>query len=95
MIKKELTHYGFNFKSGTNVFLTGEGSSLKNVQVYCEGLVGLNTIINKNHILEKNFSGCLGAIKIIKDGWETEAIPEVKVKSIEKIGFLSKIFGKY
>jgi len=35
----------------------------------------------------------LGAIKIIKDGWETEAIPKIGGKDIEKIGFFAKIFG--
>ena len=42
--------------------------------------------------LEKNFTSCLGALKIIKDGWETEAIPEIGSKNIKKIGFLAKIF---
>ena len=42
--------------------------------------------------LEKNFAPCLGAIKIIKDGWETEAIPEKSLKNTEKIGFFTKIF---
>ena len=41
---------------------------------------------------KKNFFSCLGALKIIKDGWETEAIPEIKNKYSEKIGFLAKIF---
>jgi len=35
----------------------------------------------------------LGALKIIKDGWETEAIPEIVEKNIKKIGFFAKIFG--
>jgi len=35
----------------------------------------------------------LGAIKIIKDGWETEAIPEIIGKNTEKVGFFSKVFG--
>ena len=41
---------------------------------------------------EKNFSSCLGALKIIKDGWETEAIPEIGSKNIEKMGFFAKFF---
>ena len=36
--------------------------------------------------LEKHFASCLGALKIIKDGWETEAIPEKGDKNIEKMG---------
>ena len=43
--------------------------------------------------LEKNFVSCLGALKIIKDGWETEALPKIREKNIEKIGLFAKIFG--
>ena len=43
-------------------------------------------------VLEKNFASCLGALKIIKDGWETEAIPEIGGKNTEKTGFFAKIF---
>ena len=43
--------------------------------------------------LEKNFSACLGALKIIKDGWETEAIPKVSDQYIKKKGFFDKLFG--
>ena len=43
--------------------------------------------------LEKNFSACLGALKIIKDGWETEAIPKTGKKNVEKISFFAKFFG--
>ena len=43
-------------------------------------------------ILDENFISCLGAIKIIKDGWETEAIPEPIRSNSEKNSFFSKIF---
>ena len=42
---------------------------------------------------KNSFSICLSAFKIIRDGWETEAIPETGKKNIEKIGFFAKIFG--
>ena len=42
--------------------------------------------------LKKDFISSLGALKIIKDGWETEAIPEIVEKNIKKIGFFAKIF---
>ena len=42
--------------------------------------------------LEKDFAACLGALRIIKDGWETEAIPAIVSKNIKKMGFLAKIF---
>jgi hypothetical protein len=34
----------------------------------------------------------LGALRIIKDGWETEAIPETVDKNAKNISFLAKIF---
>ena len=93
MIKKQLKLMGFNFNSGINLFLTGEVSKLRNIQKYCQNFFKLNTTLIGNDNLEKNFSACLGGIKIIKEGWETEAIPEIKVKSINKMGFLRKFFG--
>jgi len=42
--------------------------------------------------LKENFASCLGALEIIKDGWETEAIPEAVNQNIEKISFFAKIF---
>ena len=40
----------------------------------------------------ENFTSCLGALKIIQDGWETEAIPEPANKYSRKISFFAKIF---
>ena len=48
--------------------------------------------IKKNENLDKNFVSSLGAIKIIKDGWETEAIPEIRGSNIEKKSFFAKMF---
>ena len=48
--------------------------------------------IEKSKELRKDFVPCLGAIKIIKDGWETEAIPEIGDKTVEKAGLFAKIF---
>jgi len=92
MIKKQLKLTGFNFNSGMNFFLIGEGSNFINIQEYCQNFFEFNTIIGRKDDLEKNFSACQGGIRIIKEGWETEAIPEIKIKSIEKVGFLRKIF---
>ena len=44
--------------------------------------------------LEKNFASSLGAIRIINYGWETEAIPEIRVNKLEKKGFFAKLFSK-
>jgi hypothetical protein len=85
--------------SGVNFLLTGEGSNLSNLETYCLNFFGsnankknLNNIENHDD-LEKNFGPCLGALKIIKEGWETEAIPEIRKNNIDKVGFFAKIFG--
>ena len=93
MIKKQLELNGFSFNSVMSFFLIGEGSNFINIQEYCQNFFELNTNIGRKNDLQKNFSACQGGIKIIKEGWETEAIPEMKIKSIEKVGFLRKIFG--
>ena len=101
MLKKQLIVPGFNFNSGINFLLTGEGSNLSNLEKYCLNFFGsnankknLNNIENHDD-LEKNFAPCLGALKIIKEGWETEAIPEIRERNIEKVGFFAKIFGNH
>ena len=53
MVKKQLTYTRFNFNSGMNLFLTGEGSNLTNIQKHCQTFFGLNTIVRKNDDLEK------------------------------------------
>ena len=101
ILRKQLIVPGFNLNSGINFLLTGEGSNLLNLEKYCENFFRSNTKkINQNNIennneLEKNFASPLGALKIIKDGWETEAVPEIREKNIEKIGFFAKIFGNH
>ena len=49
-------------------------------------------IRDRDRDLKENFASCLGALEIIKDGWETEAIPEAVNQNIEKINFFAKIF---
>ena len=93
MIKKQLKLTGFNFNSGINFFLIEEGSNFINIEEYCKSFFSLNTIVGRKGDFEKNFSACQGGIRIINEGWETEAIPEIKIKSIEKVGFLRRIFG--
>ena len=41
----------------------------------------------------QHFAACLGALKIINNGWETEAIPEKNTNTHSKLSFFSKIFG--
>ena len=98
-LKKQLIVPGFDLNSGINFLLLGEGSDFTNLEKYCSNFFETSVKsldknnINSDETLEKNFSSSLGALRIIKDGWETEAIPEIGGKNIEKIGFLSKIFG--
>ena len=98
-LKKQLIIPEFSLTSGISLLLTGGGSNLFNIDKYFINLLGPNVKrtdknnMQKDESLEKNFSSCLGALKIIKDGWETEAIPEVGNKNIEKISFFAKIFG--
>ena len=100
-IKKHIIVPGFNLNSGIGFLLVGGGSCLLNIEKYCANFFGPNIKKlrgNKNekeNYLEKNFASCLGALTIIKDGWETEAIPEMVGKNIKKVGLLGKIFKIY
>jgi len=99
-LNKQLIAPGFNLTSGISFVLKG-GLNLFNIEKYFINFFGPNLKrIEKNNIekdkdFEENFDSCLGAIEIIKDGWETEAIPETSGKAIEKIGFFSRIFGAH
>ena len=99
MIKKQIVSTRSNSTFGQNLFIAGGGSNLFNLEKYCSNFFKLNIKKlgenDKNDNQEKlsnNFASCLGALKIITDGWETEAIPEPVNKNGEKIGFLSKFF---
>ena len=98
-LKKQLIVPGFSLTSGISFLLTGEGSNLFNIEKYFVNFLGPNVKkIDKNNMekdvsLEKNFAACLGALKIINNGWETEAIPKISDGNIKKIGFFDKIFG--
>ena len=94
MIKKQIAITKLNSEWIRNIFIVGEGSGLSNIQNYCSKFfeVSIKTIDKSNEI--ENFVSCLGALKIIKDGWETEAIAELPNKNHQKIGFLTKFFGK-
>ena len=100
-IKKHIIVPGFNLNSGIDFLLVGGGSHLLNIEKYCANFFGPNikklreNENEKENYLDKNFASCLGALRIIKDGWETEAIPEMVGKNIKKVGFLGKIFKTY
>jgi cell division protein FtsA len=98
-LKKQLIVPEPNLTSGINLLLVGGGSNLSNIEKYFSNFFGPNikrtdrNVIKKDDDLKRNFASCLGALKIIKDGWETEAIPEIGSQDIKKIGFFAKIFG--
>ena len=96
-LNKQMIVPGFNSVSTLSFVLHG-GSNLFDIDKYFVNFFGPNLKrvekdnIEKDKNLEKNFVSCLGAMKIIKDGWETEAIPEMRDKTIEKAGFFARIF---
>ncbi len=97
-LKKQLIIPGFNLGFGISFLLAGEGSNFINLDKYCKFFFKSDVKLINNNIIEdeylsKNFVASLGALKIIKDGWETEALPKNSVKNTEKIGFFNKIFG--
>jgi len=97
-LKKQLIVPGFNHASGVSFLLVGDGSDFLNIDSFFVNFLGPN--VNKmkqnnfkNEVgLEKNLASCLGALKIIKHGWETEAIPKKNVENIEKISFFERFF---
>ena len=99
IIKKELVISGLNLDAGINTLLFGESSDLINLEIYFVNFFGHNVRkVNKSseiEDIEKNFAPSLGALKIIKDGWETEAIAEISDKDKKKISFFGKIFNNY
>ena len=100
IIKKQINLLGLNSTSGAKIFLVGGGSNLYNLEQYCSNLFEtdvkkLESINNGNDTdeINENFNSCLGGLKIIKDGWETEAIPAPANNNIGKMSFFAKIFG--
>jgi len=99
-IKEQISINGINLLSENNILLTGGGSQLLNIEEYFSNFFKIEikklkiNEKNKNHVyFNNNFFSCLGAFEIIKDGWETEAIPEIVNKNQEKLGFFARIFG--
>jgi len=99
IIKKNLITTNINPPSSTNFFVTGGGSNLNNLEDYCLNFFGFNVnkIIGKSkqedtEDLNINFASCLGALKIIRDGWETEAIAVSPSSNVKKYSFFQRFF---
>ena len=100
LIKKQIFLSGFSSNIAQNFFFIGGGSHLVSIDKYFSNFFqieirkiekyGKN---NNEDNLAENFSSCLGAFKLIKNGWETEAIPESMDAFSQKQGFLGKIFS--
>ena len=89
-----------NTSLGVNFFMTDEGSKFLNLEKYCSNFFGskVNSLNKKNESVgigdtNSNFTSCLGALKIVRDGWETEAIPELANKNAQKLSFFARFFG--
>tara|TARA_B100001123_G_C15321172_1_gene1027957 strand:- start:2269 stop:3504 length:1236 start_codon:yes stop_codon:yes gene_type:complete len=100
MIKRQIVFTRLDLNFETNFFLTGGGSNLYNLEKYFSVFfnskakkINLEDQIDEKNTSNTSFCSCLGAIKIIKDGWETEAIPESVDKHGKKTSFLAKLFG--
>ena len=98
IIKKQIIEMGLNSTCSKNLTITGEGLKLSNLDEYFSEFFKLNvkkSIKNKKKDeIEEIFAACLGSLKIIAEGWETEAIPKKPNEFGEKSGFFDKIFGK-
>ena len=92
IVKKEIYFVGLNLTSGQNIFITGGGSHILYLKEFCSGFFNTDVKILENE--KNNFDSCNGAIKIIYNGWVTEALPAVVDKKYKERGFFSKILGK-
>jgi len=98
LLKKQIDLIGLNSNIGLKVILVGGGSNLINLDSYCSDFFDIETKKYENDIkkitpkIDHDFNSCLGALKIINDGWETEAIPAAVDNNVEKVSFFSKIF---
>ena len=96
IINKQILINSSDSGSKNNILLVGGGSNLINVEKYASNFLDTNVKkINeiKNEGIDFKFASCLGALKIINDGWETEAIPEKVNRYSKKTSFFGKIFG--
>jgi len=99
LIKKQIDLVGLDSTVRPKFILIGGGSKLVNIKKYFYNFFNLEvTTLESNNKssanIDETFNSCLGALKIINEGWETEAIPATVDSNVEKISFFSKIFKK-
>ena len=96
-IDKQLIISKSNTNIGTSIFLVNENKKLRNLEEYYENFfkMKLKKINFDNQKFEKDFLSCTGAVKIIKDGWETEAIPNKNSDYGKKTSIFNKIFKSW
>ena len=98
IIQKEIDSTELQTITGKKIFITGGGSNLQLIEQFSQNFFGTDVRIlgtnNSNEITkDSSFASCLGALRIINLGWETEAIPEIVNKAHKSKGFFAKIFG--
>ena len=100
MIKNEINFSGLSMTSGKNLFLTGGGSNIINFNQFCSDffkceIKTIKTTDNIQTSVEESasYSSCLGAIKILKDGFDTEAIAQNPNERGKKFSIISNLFG--
>ena len=99
LINKPIVLSGFDTTLGTKFFITGGGSNLLNIDIYFSKMfeVEVEKLPDSKNPKKKreieSFVSCLGALKLIKNGWETEAIAQPSNAHDQKKGFFAKIFG--
>jgi len=98
IIKKQILITDLNPINSSGIFITGGGSNLHNLEDYSSKYFETKVVKfqieqpDKEKKQVEDFAACFGALKIIKDGWETEAIPQRSNKFSEKRTFFDKIF---
>ena len=101
LIKKEIICSDLQLTVGKNILITGGGSNLSNIDKFCSHFFGcnvkkLNIPASLNFLEDKseNFNSCFGAVKLISNGFETEAIAHEKSKNKVKFDIFAKLFGE-
>ena len=101
ILKKQINTTKLDLTPGTNILIVGGGSYLKNLDMYFSDFfkanvkkLGKSNSSGDRKYIDENFTSCLGALKIIKDGWETEALPKKDNKYNKKTGFFANFFNQ-